>query len=73
MIPENLKCRNCEWMIVANVNKDYSRGSGTCAVRKRKRHIGGVFFCNTTCKDFIPRTSTLEVGEGENFKKERKI
>lgn len=66
-----LKCRNCENLIIEKVNKDFSRGRGRCF--KSNCLWGWAWdhelgrckcFSDQACMNYIPRTSTLEIGNG---------
>lgn len=67
-----LKCRNCENLIIEKVNKDFSRGRGRClkstciwGLAWWDLELGRVrYFSDQACMNYIPRTSTLEIGKG---------
>ena len=72
------KCKNCEHLIVTDVNQDHNRGKGVCyrikvsLYEKYKRKLAGIpeddpkerIFSQPKCKQFKHRKSTREVGEG---------
>jgi len=63
-----MKCRDCEYLIVEDVNADYSRGHGRCFrwpklpswAKDGKRKP----FSYPACRYLKERTSTLEIGKG---------
>lgn len=68
-----MKCRDCERLKIEKVNKNFSRGHGRCSTYMDWPEGNARFWMNDNrykcfsdqaCKYYIPRTSTLEVGQG---------